>query len=59
MINKKERPVNSISTQQWLHHFESLLNDGHDADNGRDNMDNELDIELDEPSDEIEEHNYN
>ena len=59
MKDKKERLMNNISTQQWLDHFESLFNGGLEAGNDNDNADDELDIVLEESSDEIEEHIFN
>ena len=59
VTNKKERLANSITTERWLDHFESLFNDGTDIENDIGDDINELNIELDEPSDEIEEHIFN
>ena len=59
MTNKKERQANGITTEQWLDHFESLFNGGNDIENFIGDDINEHDIELDEPSDEIEEHIFN
>ena len=55
MTGNNERQSNNISTYQWLEHFEALFNDGahHDTDG------NEIDIALDEPSDEVEDHLFN
>ena len=55
MTNKRERLMNNFSTQPWLNHFQSVLNDGHEADDDNVNVNNEFDIVREEPSGNIKE----
>ena len=56
MTGRKVKQINNITTEQWLEHFEKLFNSGVELDA---NHENDFDITLDEPNDEVEDHLFN
>ena len=53
MTGRKVKQINNITTEQWLEHSEKLFNSGVESDA---NHENDFDITLDEPNDEVKDH---